>query len=90
MDNSSREPIDSSRISDQPALRSDSGTIWVVAGGVFLVVIAAALVAIISSDGPAVGSAITTSAVAGGTYIILLIARYAILQGRTRLWVLVG
>src|SRR5699024_555125 len=69
MDNSSREPIDSSRISDQPALRSASGTIWVVAGGLFLVVIAAVLAAIISSGGPAVGYAITTIAVVAALYL---------------------
>src|SRR5699024_12648266 len=90
MDNSSREPIDSSRISDQPALRSASGTIWVVAGGVFLVVIAAVLVAIISSGGPAVGYAITTIAVAAALYLVLLIARFAIRPGKTRLWVMAG
>ena len=91
MDNSSREPIDSSRISDQPALRSASGTIWVVAGGLFLVVIAAVLAAIISSGGPAVMSyAITTIAVAAALYLVLLIARFAIRPGRTRLWVMAG
>lgn len=90
MDNSSREPIDSSRISDQPALRSASGTIWVVAGGLFLVVIAAVLAAIISSGGPAVSYAITTIAVAAALYLVLLIARFAIRPGKTRLWVMAG
>jgi hypothetical protein len=90
MDNSSREPIDSSRISDQPALRSASGTIWVVAGGLFLVVIAAVLAAIISSGGPAVGYAITTIAVVAALYLVLLIARFAIRPGKTRLWVMAG
>src|SRR5699024_235065 len=108
MDNSSREPIDSRRISDQPALRSASGTIWIVAGGMllvviaavlagmisygglFLVVIAAVLAAIISSGGPAVSYAITTIAVAAALYLVLLIARFAIRPGRTRLWVMGG
>src|SRR5699024_4710547 len=90
MDNSSREPFDSSRISDQPALRSASGTFWVVAGGLFLVVIAAVLAAIISSGGPAVGYAITTIAVVAALYLVLLIARFAIRPGKTRLWVMAG
>lgn len=90
MDERSREPIDSRRISDQPALRSSSGTIWIVAGGVFLVVIAGVLAAVISSGGPAIGYAITTIAVAGALYLVLLISRFAIRQGRVRLWVMAG
>jgi len=90
MDDNSREPIDSSRISDQPALRSASGTIWVVAGGLFLIVIAAVLAAIISAGGPAVGYAITTIAVATALYLVLLISRFAIRPGRVRLWVMAG
>lgn len=88
MDERSREPIDSRRISDQPALRSSSGTIWIVAGGVFLVVIAGVLAAVISSGGPAIGYAITTIVVAGALYLVLLISRFAIRPGRVRLWVM--
>ncbi|WP_209324985.1 hypothetical protein [Brevibacterium renqingii] len=90
MDNSSREPIDSNRISDQPALRSSSGTIWIVAGALFLVVIAGVLAAVISSGGPAIGYAITTIAVAAALYLVLLISRFAIRPGKVRLWVMAG
>src|SRR5699024_376370 len=87
---SSREPIDSSRISDQPALRSASGTIWIVAGGLFLVVIAAVLAAIISSGGPAVSYAITTLAVAAALYRVLLLAPCVLRPGTTSPWVMSG
>ena len=90
MDNSSREPIDSSRISDQPALRSATGTIWVVAGGLFLIVIAAVLAAIVSSGGPATGYAITTIAVAVVLYLVILITRFAARPGKTRLPIMAG
>ncbi|WP_423057993.1 hypothetical protein [Brevibacterium linens] len=88
MDNSSREPIESRRISDQPALRSSSGTIWIVAGGIFLVVIAGVLTAIIVSSSTAVATAITTIVIAAVLYLILLIARFAFRPGRVRLWVM--
>ncbi|MCF2570865.1 hypothetical protein [Brevibacterium sp. UCMA 11754] len=90
MDERSREPIDPRRISDQPALRSSTGTIWIVAGGLFLVVIAGVLAAVIFSGGPAIGYAITTIIVAGALYLVLLISRFAIRPGRIRLWAMAG
>src|SRR5699024_391065 len=62
----------------------------IVAGGLFLVVIAAVLAAIISSGGPAVSYAITTIAVAAALYLVLLIARFVIRPGKTRLWGMAG
>src|SRR5699024_7999300 len=70
MVNSARERIVSSRISDQPALPSASGTIWVVAGGVFHVVIAAVLDPIVSGGGTAVLYAITTLPVVAALYLV--------------------
>jgi hypothetical protein len=64
MDNSSREPIESRRISDQPALRSSSGTIWIVAGGIFLIIVGGVLTAIIVTGSTAVPTAITTIVIA--------------------------
>ena len=90
MDDPSQEPIDSRRISDQPALRSSSGTIWIVAGGIFLVVIAGVLLAVASAGGPAVPTAITTIVIAVVLYLVLLIARFAVRPGRVRLWVMAG
>ncbi|SMX97588.1 hypothetical protein [Brevibacterium linens] len=88
MDNSSREPIESRRISDQPSLRGSSGTIWIVAGGIFLVVIVGVLAVIIFSGGPAVPTAITTLVIAVVFYLVLLIARFTVRPGRARLWVM--
>ncbi|WP_181276185.1 hypothetical protein [Brevibacterium oceani] len=90
MDNSSREPIESRRISDQPALRSSSGTIWIVAGGIFLIVVGSVLTAIIVTGSTAVPTAITTIVIAGVLYLILLIARFVFRPGRVRLWVMAG
>ncbi|WP_210604402.1 hypothetical protein [Brevibacterium oceani] len=90
MDNSSREPIESRRISDQPALRSSSGTIWIVAGGIFLIVVGGVLTAIIVTGSTAVPTAITTIVIAGVLYLILLIARFVFRPGRVRLWVMAG
>ncbi|WP_309131516.1 hypothetical protein [Brevibacterium sp.] len=88
MEDRSDEPLDSSRISDQPALRSSSGTVWIVAGGLFLIVIAGVLATIIASGGPAIPYAIATIAVAGGLYLALLIARFAVRPGKVRLRVM--
>ncbi|MGC3021758.1 MULTISPECIES: hypothetical protein [unclassified Brevibacterium] len=88
MDNSSHEPIDSSNIGDQPSLRSSSGTIWIVAGGIFLVVISGVLAAVISSGGQAVRTAITTIIIAAFLYLVLLIARFAVRPGAARLRVM--
>jgi hypothetical protein len=90
MDNSSREPIESRRISDQPALRSSSGTIWIVAGGIFLIIVGGVLTAIIVTGSTAVPTAITTIVIAGVLYLILLIARFVFRPGRVRLWVMAG
>ena len=90
MDERSREPLDSTRIGDQPALRSSTGTVWIVAGGVFLIVIAGVLTAIMSAGGPAVTYAITTIVVATALYLVLIIARFATRPGRGRLRVMAG
>lgn len=90
MEDRSREPLDSTRISDQPALRRSSGTVWIVSGGLFLVVVAAVLAAILVSGGPAVPYAIATLALAAVLYVVLLIARFAIRPGRVRLQVMAG
>ena len=61
-----------------------------MAGGIFLVVIAGVLAAIIVSGNTAVPTAITTIVIAAVLYLILLTARFALRPGRVRLWVMAG
>lgn len=85
MEDNSREPLDPRRISDQPALRSSSGRIWIVAGAVFLVIIAGVLISLIVRGGPAVPYAMTTAVIAVVLYLGLLIARFTVKPGTVRL-----
>ena len=86
MDERPRDHLDSTKVRDQPALRSSSGRVWIVAGGLLLLVTAAVLAWIILSGGSgAAPVAIATGAAVVALYIVLLIVRFAVRPGKLRL-----
>lgn len=85
MDERPRERLDPTKIRDQPALRSSSGAVWIVAGGLFLLVVAAVLAWIIVSSGTAAPVAVATGAAVVGLYVVMLVVRFAVRSGTVRL-----
>ncbi|SDS78655.1 hypothetical protein SAMN04489751_2866 [Brevibacterium sandarakinum] len=85
MDERPRERLDPTKIRDQPALRSSSGTVWIVSGGLFLLVIAIVLAWVIVSRGTAAPLAIATGAAVLALYVVLLVVRFAVRPGKMRL-----
>lgn len=85
MDERRREPLDPTKVRDQPSLRSSSGRVWIVTGGLFLCVILVVLAWIVVGGGTAVPVAITTAALAVALYVVLLVARLVARPGKVRL-----
>ena len=79
-------PPDPTRVTDQPALRTSSGLVWLIMGGLFAAV-GVALFALLAfgGDGRATGLALTAAGVTLGLYALMLVARFAVRPGRTRL-----
>lgn len=90
MDERPRERLDPTKIRDQPSLRSSSGTVWIVAGGLFLCVILFVLAWIIVGGGAAVPVAVTTAALAVALYVVLLVVRFVVRPGKVRLRIMAG
>lgn len=80
------DPLDPTKMANQPALRTSSGLIWVVFGGLFA---AAAMIPLgllaFGSDGRSQGAAIPTAALILVLYGALLVVRFAVRQGPRRL-----
>lgn len=86
MDERPRDHLDPTKVRDQPALRSSSGRVWIVAGGLLLLVTAAVLAWIVLSGGSgAVPVAVTTAGLAAALYVVLLVVRFAVRPGKLRL-----
>lgn len=85
MEERGRRRLDPTRVSDQPALRSASGTVWIVAGGLLLIVIALVLASIIVRAGAALPIAVATLILVAALYVALLVIRFAVRPGKVRL-----
>lgn len=85
MEERPRERLDPTKIRDQPALRSSSGTVWIVSGGLFLLVVAAVLAWIFVSSGTATPVAVATGVAVVALYLVLLVARFVARPGKVRL-----
>ncbi|GEB23607.1 hypothetical protein BAU01nite_23400 [Brevibacterium aurantiacum] len=85
MDERPRNHLDPTKIGDQAALRSSSGTIWIVSGGLFLLAVAVVLVWIAVSSATAAPLAIATGAAVVALYIVLLLVRFLVRPGKVRL-----
>src|SRR5690606_22697238 len=82
---------DPTRMANQPALTTSSGTIWIVMGALFVLVSAYPLSALLVFErGAAFPMAVTTAAVIVAFYILILITRFAAPQGRRRLQLMAG
>lgn len=81
---------DPTKVTNQPALRRSSGTIWLVMGGLLLIAGVAMLALIIARGGAAVPVAIVSAALVLGLYAVLVIARFTVAGRITRLRVLAG
>ncbi|WP_200328751.1 hypothetical protein [Leucobacter sp. L43] len=80
---------DPTRVTQQPALTTASGTIWVVMGSLLLVAGAVPVVAIIAlRPGPMVPVAVATGALMLACTCVLFIARFAVQRGPRRLRVM--
>lgn len=85
MDERPRERLDPTKVRDQFALRSSSGAVWIVSGGLFLLVVASVLAWIIVSSETAAPVAVATGAVVIALYLVLLVVRFVVRPGKVRL-----
>ncbi|GAA1846929.1 hypothetical protein GCM10009813_06340 [Brevibacterium marinum] len=58
---------------------------WIVSGGLFLLVIAIVLAWVFVSSGTAAPLVIATGAVVAGLYVVLLLVRFLVRPGKVRL-----
>ncbi|MCF2573854.1 hypothetical protein [Brevibacterium sp. UCMA 11754] len=80
-----RERLDPTKVRDQPALRSSPGTVWIVSGGLLLLVVASVLAWVIVSSGTAAPVAVATGAAVVALYLVLLVVRFVVRPGKVRL-----
>lgn len=82
---------DPTRMANQPALTTSSGTIWIVMGALFVLVSAYPLSALLVFEpGVAFPVAVATACVIVVFYVLILITRFAVPQGRRRLQLIAG
>lgn len=76
---------DPTLVRNQPALRTSSGTIWVVVGGLFVIACLIPLSLIVVTGGSAATTAAVTIALVLVLYAVLFVARFAVAPGVRRL-----
>lgn len=80
---------DPTKMANQPALQTSSGTVWIVVGGLFLL---ASLVSfgamVLGGNGQAVPVAIAGALLAVALYTALVVARFSVGPGTKRLRVM--
>lgn len=76
---------DPTKMTNQPALQTSSGLIWVVMGGLFAILSLVPLVMLIVSGGASRPVAITAAALVVLLYALLVVLRVAIPPGPRRL-----
>ncbi|MFA5606156.1 MAG: hypothetical protein WDA07_03045 [Leucobacter sp.] len=82
---------DPTKMANQPALQRSRGTIWIVMGGLFLIISLVPLGALIfAGTGRSAGVAIAAALVMIGLYAALLGAKFGIGKQRLRLRVMAG
>lgn len=79
-----REP-DPTLMRNQPALRTSSGTIWLIMGAALVVISLVPLTLIILAAGPATGAAMTTAALIVVVYAGMIVVRLTITASVPRL-----
>lgn len=78
--------LDPTRMRNQPALRTSSGTVWIVMGGLFAAASLIPLVMFIARGNEAArGAAVVVAVIVVALYGMILIARLAIRPGPARL-----
>lgn len=89
--NPTGEPLDPTKMVNQPSLRTSHGLVWLIVGGLFA---AASLIPFsllaFAGTGRSTGAAITVGIVILVLYAAMLVSRFAIRPGPVRLWVLAG
>lgn len=78
-----RDPMS---MSNQPALQTSTGLIWIVVGGCFAIASLIPLVMLAVAGGPSAPIAIVTIAAVVLLYAALVVLRFAIRRRPTRLW----
>ncbi|SJN36287.1 hypothetical protein FM104_09165 [Microbacterium esteraromaticum] len=82
---------DPTRMANQPALTTSSGTIWIVMGAVFVLISAYPLSALLVFErGAAFPAAVVTAIVTVVLYVLVVIMRFTVPQGRRRLQLMAG
>lgn len=82
---------DPTRMANQPALTTSAGTIWIVMGALFVLVSAYPLSALLVFEpGVAFPVAVVTAVVIVLFYVLVVITRFVVPQGRRRLRVMAG
>ena len=81
---------DPTLVTSQPALRTSSGTVWLVVAALFAVMSLVPLVAIAVDGGPAESIALVTATLVVGLLLAMLVIRWAVREGPPRLRALAG
>lgn len=89
--NPTGEPLDPTKMVNQPSLRTSHGLVWLIVGGLFA---AASLIPFsmlaFAGTGRSTGAAIMTGIVIIALYAAMLISRFAVRPGPVRLGVMAG
>lgn len=78
-----RREVDPTRMRAQPALTTSHGTIWLVVGGLFAAISLAVLVPMTTLPGG--GTALVAAIAVAVLYLGIVVVRFAVPSGRTRL-----
>ena len=82
---------DPTRMANQPALTTSSGTVWIVIGALFVLASAYPLSALLVFEpGVAFPVAVVTAVVIVLLYALVVITRFTVPQGRRRLQLMAG
>ncbi|MDF2562794.1 MAG: hypothetical protein K0R99_4240 [Microbacterium sp.] len=82
--------LDPTLVTSQPALRSSSGTIWLIVAALFAIMSLVPLIAIAVDGGPAESVALVTATLVVGLLLAMLILRWTVRDGLPRLRALAG
>ena len=81
-----RRRRDPTSMSNQPALQTSTGRIWLVMGGLFAALSMIPLVALAAGGGPSMPLAVTTIAAVIVLYAAMIAIRFTVEQRQRRLW----
>lgn len=80
------DPHDPTRMANQPALTTSSGTVWIVVGALFALATAYPLSALLLFDpGASFVVALITAVAVVALYVMIVITRFTVPAGRKRL-----